>query len=622
MATDKLVDFIQTPFDFLIVGGGTAGLVLAARLSEEPGIQVGVIEAGSLRLGDPKVDLPTGSGQMISNPDYDWNFESIPQAGTNGKSYHIPRGKMLGGSSGINFMSYNRPSAEDIDDWASKLGVTGWTWSELLPYFKRSEGLEPVKPNTSCPVEPKVHGTDGPIHTSIGPWQPPIEESILAAFDETSRLQRPVEPYDGTHLGFYRSLFTLDRTSKPVRSYAASGYLAPIMGRHNLKILENAQVCRILLSDAPDGTPTAEGIELQHMEARFTVSAKKEVILSAGSIQSPQLLELSGIGDPSVLKSAGIACRVAITDVGNNLQEHTMSAVSYELADGIISVDSLLKDPALLQEHQRLYAENHSGALSGSVSLMGFTQYSLHSTETQVNDTVARIFDAPSIGSERFQQNANYQRKQQEAIAGRMRNSHSADIQFIGTPAYFNTTAGYRNCAKIASGSPAGYNACYSIVVSNMYPLSRGSVHAWTSNPIDAPEIDPGFLRHPVDVDVLSAGIVFADRVFQSTSLIGKIGRRVSPPADLNLSNMDETRQFIRNHIVSYHHALGTCAMGQVVDEKLRVKGVRSLRVVDASVMPMQVSAAIMATVYAIAEKASDIIKEDYGFSTRASARL
>lgn len=529
---------------------------------------------------------------------------------------------MLGGSSGINFMSYNRPSAEDIDDWANKLGVTGWTWSELLPYFKRSEGLEPVKSSKNCPVDPKVHGTNGPIHTSMGPWQPPIEESILAAFDETSRLRRPFEPYDGAHLGFYRSLFTLDRTNKPVRSYAASGYLAPIMGRQNLRILENAQVCRILLSDAPDGTPTAQGIELQHLGARYTVSAKKEVILCAGSLQSPQLLELSGIGDPSVLKSAGIACRVAISDVGNNLQEHTMSAVSYELADGIISVDSLFRDPALLQEHQRLYAENHSGALSGSVSLMGFTPYSLHSTETQVNDTVARIFDAPSLSGERFQQNANYQRKQQEAISSRLRNSQSADIQFIGTPAYFNTTAGYRNCTKIMSGSPAGYNACYSIVVSNMYPLSRGSVHARSSNAMEAPEIDPGFLRHPVDVDVLAAGIVFADRVFQSTSLIGKIGRRVSPPPDLNLSNMEEVRHFVRDHIVSYHHALGTCAMGQVVDEKLQVKGARALRVVDASVMPMQISAAIMATVYAIAEKASDIIKEDWGFGTRSGAHV
>ncbi|KAJ5639274.1 Glucose-methanol-choline oxidoreductase C-terminal [Penicillium longicatenatum] len=621
MATIKLTDFIQTPFDFLIVGGGTAGLVLANRLSEESGIQVGVIEAGSLKLGDPRVDLPTGSGQMLSNPDYDWNFESIPQAGTNDKAYHIPRGKMLGGSSGINFMSYNRPSAEDIDDWAQKLGLSGWTWSELLPYFERSEHLEPIKPSESCPIDPNIHGTEGPIHTSIGPWQAPIEEPLLAAFDETSRLPRPAEPYNGAHLGFYRSTFTLNRSKAPVRSYATSGYLAPIMGRPNLKVLENAQVCRIVFSDGSDGEPVAEGVELQHEGTCYVVKAKKEVILSAGSIQSPQLLELSGMGDPDVLKNAGISCIVANTDVGNNLQEHTMSAVSYELADGLISVDSLFKDPALLEEHKNLYTKDHSGALSGSISLIGFTPYSLLSNEAQFDATITRIMGAPNVTGGQFEQNTDYQCQQQEVIAARMKNPSSADIQYIGTPAFFNT-AGYKNCATIMSGPPVSYGACYSIIVSNMYPLSRGSVHVRTSNPIDAPGIDPGFLSHPVDTDVLAAAIIFADRVFQSPSLKDKVRRRVTPPADLNLSNVDDVRQFVRDHILPYHHALGTCAMGQVVDERLRVKGVRRLRVVDASVMPMQVSAAIMATVYAIAEKASDIVKEDFGFGGSLPAHV
>nr|UBX54549.1 oxidoreductase [Aspergillus sp.] len=621
MATVKVTDFIQTPFDFVIVGGGTAGLVLAARLSEEPNVLVGVIEAGSLRLGDPKVDLPTGSGQMLGDPEYDWNFRSVPQHGTNEKVYHIPRGKMLGGSSGINFMSYNRPSAEDIDDWANKLGLKGWSWSALLPYFKRNETLELPKHSPYYPLDPKAHGRDGPIHTSIGPWQAPIEESLLAAFDETSGLQRQEDPYSGAHLGFYRSLFTLDRSSNPVRSYAASGYLAPIQGRANLKVLEDAQVCRISLSNASDGTPGAEGVEFYHHGARYSVLAKKEVILSAGAIQSPQLLELSGIGDPQILQSAGIACRVTNADVGNNLQEHTMSAVSYELADGIISVDSLLKSPALLEEHRKLYAEHGSGALSGSVSLMGFTPYSLLSTPFQFGATTARILDSRHASRGPSRQNADFQSKQQEAIAARMRHPRSADVQFIGTPAYFDAAAG-SNCGKIMSGPPEGYNACYSIVVSNMYPLSRGSVHVRSSSPLDAPAIDPAFLSHPVDVDVLAAGIAFADRVFQSGLARKSVRRRVSPPAGLDLSNLDEVGEFARNHIVSYHHALGTCAMGPVVDERLRVKGVRRLRVVDASIMPMQVSAAIMATVYAITERAADLIKEEYQFGGQLRAHL
>ncbi|KAL4812706.1 hypothetical protein BDW67DRAFT_188389 [Aspergillus spinulosporus] len=618
MATAKVTDFVRIPFDFLIVGGGTAGLMLAARLSEDPSVQVGVIEAGSLHLGDPRVDLPAGPGRMLGNPEYDWTFRSAPQHGTNNKIYHLPRGKMLGGSSGINFMSYNRPSAEDIDDWATKLGLKGWTWSELLPYFNRSETLEPPKTSVSSPLDLKVHGQDGPIHTSIGPWQAPIEEFLLAAFDDTSRLQRPKDVYNGAHLGFYRSLFTLDRTRRPVRSYAATGYLVPIQGRTNLRVLENAQVCRVLLSNAPDGGPVAEGVEMYHHGARYSVLAKQEVILSAGAFQSPQLLELSGIGNPQILQGAGIACRVANADVGSNLQEHTMSAVSYELADGIISADSLLMDPSLLEEHQSLYAKHGSGALSGSVSLMGFTPYSLLSIEARLAATTSRILE-PLQSS---QQNVVFQSKQQEAIAARMQHPRSACVQFIGTPAYFNATGSCENCSKLMAGPPVGHNACYSIVVSNMYPLSRGSVHVQTSNPLDPPVIDPGFLSHPVDLDVLTSGIAFADRVFQSPLVKNHVRRRVSPPPELNLLNLDEVREFVRNHIVPYHHALGTCAMGQVVDERLRVKGVRSLRVVDASVIPMQVSAAIMATVYAIAEKASDIIKEEFGFGSRLRAHI
>ncbi|KAJ5568668.1 Glucose-methanol-choline oxidoreductase C-terminal [Penicillium hetheringtonii] len=612
MSPVEVSDFVKTEFDFLIVGGGTAGLVLASRLSDEPHIQVGVIEAGQIRLDDPKVKSPTGSGQMLGDPNYDWNFKSIPQVGTNEKTYHIPRGKLLGGSSGINFMSYNRPSAEDIDDWADKLGLKGWTWSEMLPYFKRSENLEPVRYNPACPIKSDAHGIGGPINTSMGPWQPPVEESLLAAFDQTALLQRPIEPYSGDHVGFYRSLFTIDRSNRPTRSYAANGYYLPLNKRPNLKVLEEARVCRIILSNTPNETPRAEGVELIHGGKRYVLSAQRDVVLSAGSIQSPQLLELSGIGDPDILKHAGILCRVSSTDVGKNLQEHTMTPVSYELADGIISMDSLSRDPALREKHQNLYSQQNSGALSGAVSLMGFTSYASNCNEARISNTVAKTLASPSIYNYSSQRNDKFQSKQLEIIAARIKNPLSACIQFIGTPAYFNTLAGYENCAKLMSGPPSGYNACYSIVVSNMYPLSRGSVHVQTSNPLDSPCIDPGFLTHPVDVDVIATGIGFADQVFRSRHLHKKVSRRVSPPEELDLSNMEETRQYVRDHIVPYHHALGTCAMGQVVDEKLCVKGVRNLRVVDASIMPMQVSAAIMATVYAIAEKASDIIKNDH----------
>ncbi|KAM0123816.1 hypothetical protein ACHAP3_010844 [Botrytis cinerea] len=619
METATVADFLRDPFDVLIVGGGTAGLVVAARLSEDPRIRVGVIEAGLSRIGDPNVDLPAGAAMMISNPEYDWNFKSVPQAGTNEKVYHIPRGKMLGGSSGINFLAYARPCAEDIDDWSEAFGIQGWSWSDLLPYFERSERLEFDEPNIlnrdleECPLNQDCHGLNGAIHTSMNTWQVPFEKKLLLAFDEVSGLSRPEDPYNGSHLGFYRTLSTTNRVEKPIRSYAASGYLAPISGRANLIVLTNALARRIILESDSDGFLFAKGVEFQHEGVFYSAFARKEVILSAGSIQSPQLLELSGIGDPKVLEQVHIPCLVPNPHVGNNLQEHTMSAVSYELAPDILSLDSLFRDPALMAEHQKLYTESHSGVFSGAVSLTGYIPYFSQVDKTEFEETISNILSSSHANTRSSLQDPIFQKKQQEAIVARMRSPKSADILLFCSPANFNIRRGHVDCSKLMSGAPDGHNACYSVTVSNMYPISRGSVHIQSHDILDAPLIDPGFLSHPADVDILAAGVKFADQVFQSPLLKDKVARRVDPPAEVDLRNRNEARDYVRDRIVTYHHALGTCAMGQVVDGRLRVKGVGRLRVVDASVFPMQISAASMATVYAVAEKAAVMIKEDLG---------
>ncbi len=523
---------------------------------------------------------------------------------------------MLGGSSGINFMAYGRPCAEDIDDWSKALGIPGWSWSDLLPYFIRSEKLEFDQPNiknrdlNNCPVNQDLHGTDGAVHTSMSPWQVPFEESLLPAFDEVSGLSRPEDPYGGSHLGFYRSLFTIDRIGKPIRSYAGSGYMAPIIGRPNLRVLTNTLACKVLLESCNDGSLVARGVELQHEGIFYSAFAKREVILSAGSVRSPQLLELSGIGDLKVLEEAQIPFVIHNSDVGNNLQEHTMSAVVYELAPGVISLDSIFQDPAIAKEHQRLYTESYSGAMSGSMSVTGYIPYSSQVSKIELEETITCVSSSALVNDQSPPQNALFQRRQQELIVTRTRDPRSANIQAIGTPANFDIARGHSNWDKLMSGAPIGYNACYSIVVSNMYPVSRGSVHVQSSSPLDAPLIDPGYLSNQADVNVMAAGVEFADRVFQSAPVKDKVARRVDPPPGINLGNKDVARAFVREHVVTYHHALGTCAMGQVVDECLRVKGVHGLRVVDASVLPMQISTAIQATVYAVAEKAADMIKK------------
>lgn len=520
---------------------------------------------------------------------------------------------MLGGSSGINFMAYGRPCAEDIDDWSQKLGLPGWSWDDLFPYMKRSQRLEIELPNIKdrdpeiFPFDARSQGTTGPIHTSANPWNIPFEDDLLPALDMVSGYDRPEDPYSGAHLGFYRSLWAIDRTSKPVRSYAASGYLAPVLNRPNLKVITHTVATKVLTENGHSGLTTT-GVEVRNNGAKHVLMAKREVILSAGSIQTPQLLEQSGIGNPETLRSLGIPCHLSNANVGSNLQEKLLTAVVYELAPGIMSLDSVLRDPELLKEHQELYIESGSGALSGCMNLTGFLPYSSLVSEAEMGDSIASILDKTTMKG----QDEKFQCKQRKAIAERMRNGHSADLQIFGTPANFDTSTGYNNIAKLNPGPPAGHDACYSLVVSQMYPLSRGSVHSTSSNPLDPPAIDPGFLSNTADLDILAAGVQFADRVFTSEALRGKIGRRVEPPSDVDLQDREQAREFVRDRVVTYHHSLGTCAMGQVVDERLLVKGMQGLRVVDASVMPMQVSTAIMATVYAVAEKAADLISADH----------
>jgi choline dehydrogenase-like flavoprotein len=520
---------------------------------------------------------------------------------------------MLGGSSAINFMTYIRPCAQDLNDWATELGLEGWSFAELLPYFQRHQYLEKDLKNiaerdaTVSPLNMSLHGVNGPIHTSLPTWHVPFEKPLLDALDQESGFPRPDEPNKGEHLGFFRSFLSIDRTAKPVRSYAANGYLAPILERPNLRVITDANVTRVILEENDAGALLATGVELIHDGIARKFFADKEVVLSAGSFKSPQILELSGIGHPDVLEKAQIPCILANPHVGNNLQEKTMSGVVYELGPGQISVDSVFLDLNFGKEQFRLYMQENTGALSGAASLMGFVPFTSQVNDTELDEALSMM----SMESTLPFQDAEFQGKQYKAIAARMRQASSADIQLLGSPANFNIAAGFENCAKLVSGPP-GDKPCYALIVSNMYPLSRGSVHVRSSDALEAPEIDPGFHSHPADAHVLAAGVRLADRVFKSAVLQGQVGKRVDPPPEVDLEDGNVARQFVRDRIVSYHHAMGTCAMGQVVDAQLRVKGVQGLRIVDASVLPMQVSAAIMPTVYAAAEKGADMIKQDH----------
>ncbi|KAI9926160.1 hypothetical protein ASPWEDRAFT_115539 [Aspergillus wentii DTO 134E9] len=593
-------------FDYVIVGGGTAGLVLAARLSEDPTITVGVLEAGKSRLGDENVESPAGMGNLLHNPEYDWVYESTPQAGTNNTVHHIARGKLLGGSSGINYLAYCRPAAQDIDFW-EQLGNKGWNWSELRPYYHKSESLHgkagPAVENKPdfFANNPRSHGSSGPIQTSFAPWRVPVEDSIIAALSELSGVEASKDPWDGDHLGIYGSLSVIDtRKGGGSRSYAATGYLAPIIGRPNLQVLTDATVCKVLLEQSD--SLTARGVEFSYDGATHSVHARQELILCAGTIQSPRLLELSGIGDPQILGAAGVECVLRRPEIGNNLREHPMTSITYELAEGQISLDSLFNEStALAAKQQLLGTDGGSDSLNGAMGLAGFLPYaSLVSTE-ELNSMVSQMDDEEV-----------YPIEEKQDLAARLRNPKYGAVQVVGCPANFDVSAGHADQRRLMAGPPPGRNACYAFLLSLATPLSRGSSHITSADAFAVPQIDLGLLSHPMDADVLAGGLDFADRVFRSSRVADKVAGRVDPPPEINLRDRRQGREFVRSHTTVFNHMLGTCAMGHVVDERLRVKGVSGLRVVDASVFPTQISGNIMATVYAVAEKAADMIKEDH----------
>ncbi|KAG6847294.1 hypothetical protein H0H93_008976 [Arthromyces matolae] len=347
MVTTKVADVLAQTYDFIIVGGGTAGLALASRLSEDPSITVIVLEAGDNRTGDPMTSVPVPYGRQIGNPKKYSNDKVVPWA----------RGKGLGGSSNINYTTWSLPPAVDVDVF-EKLGNVGWNWNEFSRYIKKIEQFN----------APKDEGTDSsdqasgddidqqsagarPLQTSIPP-----HHTIYALASETLNnlgVEILRDPYSGQVNGTWVPASTIDPRTWS-RSTSATAYLLPNQGRPNLFVLTQALVSRVILRDDGDGF-VATGVEFIHEDIQHILNARKEVILSAGAIKSPQLLELSGIGRKDVLSKIGVDVKIELPGVGENLQEHNFVVVSYELdPSNKHETFDALRSPEKMQEAERL----------------------------------------------------------------------------------------------------------------------------------------------------------------------------------------------------------------------------------------------------------------------------
>ena len=527
----------ESAFDYVIVGAGSAGCVLANRLSADPGTKVCLVEAGRPDT-HPFIHVPALVGAALGTPSLGWGYWTAPQAGLDGRRLPIPRGRVLGGSSSINGMVYNRGHPKDYDDWAA-MGNPGWSYREVLPYFLRSENNETFR-------DSPFHGVGGELNVSDVKRRNPMTEDFLGALSELQF--RPCPDFNGPDPEGFGPRQANIKGGR--RESTATAFLDPVRARPNLHVVTGAMVRRVVIDGA-----RATGVEVQTAEGVHTIVARREVVVAGGAIGSPQILQLSGIGDGEALKALGIEVRRHIPAVGGNFHDHPAVLLQMVMSD-ISSYGVSL------------------GALPRGVwNVLEYLLFRQGPFASNVFETNAFLRTDPSLDR--------------------------PDVQFVFQPARRN---------KSTFPLPLGHGFVMSSVL--LYPKSRGRVSLASPNPADAPVIDPNLLSHPDDFEPMLRALALSRRVFASPAFARYRAEEYQPGSEVTAE--EELRAYIRRSAVTVHHPCGTCRMGgdgeSVVDPQLRVRGVEGLRVADASIFPRLVGGNTNAPVVMIAEKAADMI--------------
>ncbi|KAJ7698001.1 alcohol oxidase [Mycena rosella] len=576
-------------FDYII----TAGLVLAARLSENYAISVLVIEAGPANLDDPDLLTPAAFGTHFGKPQYDWAFQTIPQESCKGRTVPFNRGKGLGGSSAINFFQYHRPTKSDIDAFGD-LGNDGWNWDLLQRYYAKSERfIQPLQKTDTMSWDLAHHGIYGPLAIAY----PAAESNFEAPFQQALKnvgINLAKEPTQGTWV----TPVTIDPEHR-VRSYSANKYYQPNQARKNLTVVVSAHVTKVVTELDKNGSATATGVAFMSEGTVYTVQVGKEVILSAGAVMSPQILELSGIGDKAVLDAVGIETQVHLPGVGNNIQEHIFANVTCELRPETMS-DFLnfdvLGDPKEYVRQQELYKTSGTGLFATCPASIAFVP--LASISPASDALQKSVFDSITAAVS-SQQISPGLRKQYELQLKHLKDKQPS-CEFILSP-------------RCMPGPKPPLPGKQYVTVSGLinHPFSRGSIHIASKDPLVPPYIDPKYFEHSYDLLQHIEQIKFCRRVLEQEPLKKFLtGTELLPGPELHSISSD----YIRSAFSTTWHTVGSCSMlplqdGGVVDRTLKVHKTTNIRVVDISVVPLHIGAHMQATAYAIGEIAADIIK-------------
>jgi choline dehydrogenase-like flavoprotein len=525
---------MNTDFDYVIVGAGSSGCVLANRLSADPSVSVCLIEAGG-HDNSARIQTPAGTITLYKSKKYSWNFLSAPQKNLNGRTLHTPRGKAVGGSSSMNSMIYIRGHASDYDHWAQG-GCVGWDWNSVLPYFKKSE-------NNRIGQNPRLHGTAGELYVDLARDPNPISQLFVKAAERIG-LKRN-DDFNGDHLegcGIYN---LTQKDAKRLSSYRA--FVASVLDRPNLTLITDCSVKSLILEQR-----VAKGVIVDAEGQQRSLTARREVILCAGSLGSPQLLLASGIGPANELEQAGVKVQHDLPGVGKNLQDHL---------DGLITVRS--KSPLTL----------------------GF---SLGSLPTVLMSPFRYLFDKKGWLTTNYVEAGGFART---SLAGAL-----PDVQFHFVP-------GYRS----HRGRLFEWGHGYAVHTCVLRPKSIGEVRLERGGQLI---IDFNFMSDPADAKVLIEGLKLARRIFADKQFDGIRGEEMLPGEAVQTD--EQWMTYLREYAATVFHPVGTCKMGvdamSVVGPDLKVHGLQGLRVVDASIMPTLISGNTNAPCIMIGEKAADLI--------------